>query len=111
MDTLHLGRRGRSPECIQARRPGGLPGSESFRRARAHCASRSGSSVRQPNFSALHRTDFKRLAVAGTAPPCTSVMITCLGWALLVWSPDTLPNVGEWQSNGPQVRLEFLRQS
>ena len=37
-------------------------------------------------------------------------MIGCLGWGSLIWDPRELP-VGEWQPQGPEVNVEFVRQS
>ena len=60
-------------------------------------------------------------------------MIVCLGWGSLIWNLDGLPvkqlsgdlpippwsrcaegqggKVGDWQTGGPQVRVEFVRRS
>ena len=38
-------------------------------------------------------------------------MIVCLGWGSLIWSSETLPVVSEWQTDGPFLPVEFLRQS
>lgn len=37
--------------------------------------------------------------------------IVCLGWGSLIWNPDDLPIVGQWQNDGPELPLEFVRQS
>ena len=38
-------------------------------------------------------------------------MIVCLGWGSLIWSPEELKVIGEWQKNGPNVPVEYLRHS
>ena len=37
-------------------------------------------------------------------------MIVCLGWGSLIWRPEGLP-VGEWRADGPEVKVEFVRES
>ncbi len=37
--------------------------------------------------------------------------IACIGWGSLIWNPQDLLITGEWQGNGPQIPLEFARQS
>lgn len=36
--------------------------------------------------------------------------IVCLGWGSLIWSPEPLPVVGEWQRDGPSLPIEFARE-
>lgn len=38
-------------------------------------------------------------------------MIVCIGWGSLTWDPGALPIQGDWQTNGPRLRIEFARQS
>jgi len=37
--------------------------------------------------------------------------IACLGWGSLIWHPDGLKVDGVWRENGPQLPIEFTRQS
>ena len=39
------------------------------------------------------------------------VKIVCIGWGSLVWDPGVLRCVGEWQTDGPVLPLEFARVS
>lgn len=38
-------------------------------------------------------------------------MIVCLGWGSLIWNTDDLEISGQWEPNGPEVPVEYLRQS
>lgn len=38
-------------------------------------------------------------------------MIVCLGWGSLIWEPQQLPIEGDWQTDGPALPIEFVRQS
>lgn len=38
-------------------------------------------------------------------------MIVCLGWGSLIWNPGGLKVIGEWQKDGPNVPVEYLRHS
>lgn len=38
-------------------------------------------------------------------------MIICLGWGSLIWQQGELDISGEWRKDGPEVPVEFLRQS
>ncbi|MDX1217395.1 hypothetical protein GOL99_17845 [Sinorhizobium medicae] len=35
----------------------------------------------------------------------------CLGWGSLIWCQKTLPVSGTWQADGPDLPLEFVRES
>ncbi|QDW25232.1 hypothetical protein FFJ24_010580 [Pedobacter sp. KBS0701] len=37
--------------------------------------------------------------------------IACLGWGSLIWDPKKLQIKGEWQPDGPELPLEYKRQS
>ena len=38
-------------------------------------------------------------------------MIACIGWGSLIWDPGALPVAAPWRTDGPQLPLEFARQS
>lgn len=35
--------------------------------------------------------------------------IAIIGWGSLIWDPRELPKVGDWQSDGPELPIEFSR--
>lgn len=38
-------------------------------------------------------------------------MIVCLGWGSLIWHPNNLPVSGPWRNDGPELPVEYVRQS
>ena len=38
-------------------------------------------------------------------------MIVCIGWGSLIWCQKTLPVVGGWRTDGPDLQVEFARES
>lgn len=38
-------------------------------------------------------------------------MIVCIGWGSLIWRPDGLPLSSEWHEDGPELPIEYARQS
>lgn len=38
-------------------------------------------------------------------------MIAFIGWGSLIWDPRKLPITGHWQADGPEIRVEFQRES
>lgn len=38
-------------------------------------------------------------------------MIACIGWGSLIWCQKALPVEGAWRSNGPDLPVEFARES
>lgn len=37
--------------------------------------------------------------------------IVCTGWGSLIWQPGTLPCIGAWRADGPELPVEFARES
>lgn len=37
--------------------------------------------------------------------------IACIGWGSLLWDQQALPVVGDWKNDGPQLPIEFARES
>lgn len=44
-------------------------------------------------------------------PPADRPLFACIGWGSLIWKPGTLPCVGPWRSDGPELPVEFARES
>ena len=38
-------------------------------------------------------------------------MIVCLGWGSLIWHSGGLPTIGDWHVDGPNLPVEFVRES
>ena len=38
-------------------------------------------------------------------------MIVCIGWGSLIWCQKTLPVLGKWRLDGPELPVEFARES
>lgn len=38
-------------------------------------------------------------------------MIVCIGWGSLIWCPKALPVASTWRSDGPDLPVEFARES
>ena len=41
----------------------------------------------------------------------SDMTIVCLGWGSLLWDPRELPLASEWRHDGPELPIEFARQS
>ena len=37
--------------------------------------------------------------------------IACIGWGSLIWDPRSLPIEGMWSTDGPDLPIEFTRES
>ena len=44
-------------------------------------------------------------------PDREAIMIVCLGWGSLIWDPRNLKVKDEWKNDGPNIAVEYLRQS
>jgi hypothetical protein len=43
--------------------------------------------------------------------PIEKLLIVCLGWGSLIWCKKALPVAGAWQADGPDLPVEFARES
>ena len=50
-----------------------------------------------------------RTMLDGRSSEGEGVRIVCIGWGSLVWDPGVLRRVGDWQTDGPTLPLEFAR--